>query len=143
MKPLLLLALLTVSAITYGTPTVAIKNAGKYIGTKVNMCGKITGSKAPASNSARETVLLLHDLGNTASINVVIRNEYRKRFSYKPEEYLYNKNVCFTGMLASENGRAELLIGRPEEIRLSDVTPGADFRPLDFDGFNRFVKDDR
>ncbi|WP_207496547.1 hypothetical protein [Aridibaculum aurantiacum] len=116
--------------------TLPISEASKHVGDRVSICGRITGSKAPATNAAKTTYVQL-DQGNSSTIQIVIRMEDRKHFSYKPEEYLYQKQVCVTGIIAENNGRTEILVKRPEEIKFEE-DGSSEIRSMDLDGFNRF-----
>ena len=137
----LLVALLGLSLSSFANQTISPKEAAKHVGEKVSICGKVTGGKAPGSNSSKSTILQLVDQSNGSTINVVIRLDDRKNFSYKPEEYLYAKQVCITGTIVENNGRTELIVNRPGEIRINDEG-SSDIRPMDFDGMNRFFDED-
>lgn len=139
---LLIVSFLSFSIYGIANPTVSAKHANQYVGERVSICGKVTGGKAPATNASRSTILQLFDVASSSSINVVIKHEDRKNFSFKPEEYLYHKQVCITGVIAENNGRTELLIRRQDEIKFEDPSGGSDIRPLDFDGLNRFFEEE-
>jgi hypothetical protein len=115
----------------------------KHSGDKINICGKISAAKSPEASAAKSTVITVSNTGNVSPVNVVIKLEDRKNFSYKPEEYLYSKNVCVTGTTVDNNGKTEVIVRRPEDIKVEDTGGSAEIRPFDFDGLNRFLQDDK
>jgi hypothetical protein len=114
----------------------------KHTGEKVNVCGKISAGRSPETNAGKSTVITITNTATAAPVNVVIRQEDRKNFGYKPEEYLYSKNVCVTGTATENNGRTEVIIRRPEDIKIEDNVGGAEIRPFDIDGLSRFLKEE-
>ena len=134
-----------ISAAIYGfaiaNPDTPVKENTKLIGEKISICGKVTGCKGPVSNTAKSTIIQVSDIENVSFTNVVIRQEDRKNFGYKPEEYLYNKNVCIVGIVGDTYGRTELFIRRPDDIKIEETAGNGEIRPFDFDGFNRFMQD--
>jgi hypothetical protein len=118
---------------------IAAKDASKHMGEKISVCGKVSGSKSANENAAKSTVIKLSSLGS-APLHVVIRQDDRKNFAYKPEEYLYNKNVCISGTVSDNNGKTEIIVRKPEEITVEDTGAGSEIRPLEFDAFNRFFQ---
>ncbi len=143
MKKILSAFLTLISCSTIASPIgIEENNIRKAPNEKINICGKVTGSKGPGSNVSKSTIISVSDAENTSTINVVIRQEDRKNFSYKPEEFLYNKNVCVTGIFADFNGRTDLFIRRPEEIKVDESAGNNEMRPFDLDIFNRFMQDE-
>lgn len=125
--------------VAQANPHISVNSVSNYVGEKISVCGKVTGTKAPAINASRATSVQLADATNSAIVNVVIRQEDRKYFAYKPEEYLYNKNVCVTGVVAENNGRAEIIVRRPDEVKIEE-DDGADIKPMNLEGLNRFFE---
>ncbi len=76
------------------------------------------------------------------ALNVVLRLEDRKNFTYKPEEFLNSKNVCVTGVLADYYGRTDLFIRRPEEIKIDEAAGNLEIRPFEFDILNCFMQNE-
>jgi hypothetical protein len=114
----------------------------KHSGEKINICGKISGSKSPEASAAKSTVITVSNAATSSSINVVIKQEDRKNFTYKPEEYLYSKNVCVTGTTSENNGKTEVIVRRPEEIKIEENAGNDEIRPFDIDGLSRFLQEE-
>lgn len=131
----------TIYGFAIANSTTLVKDYAKLIGEKISICGKVTGSKGPVSNTAKSTIIQVTDIENASSTNIVIRQEDRKNFGYKPEEYLYNKNVCIVGIVGDTFGRTELFVRRPDDIKIEETAGNGEIRPFDFDGFNRFMQD--
>jgi hypothetical protein len=134
-------ALASICKISTAQTTVSTKDASRHMGEKINVCGKVSGSKSANENAAKSTIIKLSSQG-AAPLHVVIRQDDRKNFSYKPEEYLYNKNVCVSGTVTDNNGKTEVIVRKPEEIIIEESGAGAEIRPLEFDSFNRFMQGD-
>jgi protein TonB len=56
-------------------------------------------------------------------LTVVIQDENRSKFSYKPEEELKNKTVAVTGKVADFNGKPQITISTPSEIQIVEAEP--------------------
>jgi micrococcal nuclease len=117
--------------------TITPKEAGRHIGEKVSICGKVTGTVAHAGKG------VVYNLAGTSGqgLNVMVRNEDKRYFNNKPEDYLYNKQVCLTGSLIDDSGKPELILRRPEDIKVDEPNAG-EFKPFDLEMFNRFFYED-
>src|SRR5687767_6452928 len=104
MKSLFILLMLS-----FTTPPVPVEiapeEARKHVGEKVKVCGKISEARFFESAS-KQTIISMG--GTSPSLNIVISFEDRKKFTYKPEEFLKNKSVCISGKVVDNNGKAEL-----------------------------------
>ena len=116
------------------------EDASKHLGEKVIITGKIVGGKLVQRSKKTSTVLNMGN-NNRSSVAIVINNDDRKNFPYKPEEYFSYKKVSVTGTITETNGKAEVLIKSPDDIKIEESGAGIEFKPLEFDGFNRFFQD--
>ena len=112
--------------------------AKKHVGEKVKVCGKVTDTKF--GDNSRQTLISMGGYPNH-QLTVIINVEDRKNFSYKPEIFLKNKNVCVTGKVVDNNGRTELFISRQDDIRIEEDEPEFEIRANDFNIFNKFFND--
>lgn len=117
------------------------EEADKFMGEKVTINGKITGSVY--KNTTKQIVLNMGSSPSNTSVAVVINQNDRKNFSYAPENFLVNRTVSLTGKLVDINGTPGIVVTRPEEIKL-EFEGGADveIRPFGFDTFNKFFDEE-
>ncbi len=90
--------------------TIAPKDAGKYVGERVTVCGKTSGALQLETGNIQSTFINMGTASASNLVNIVISNDDRKNFQYKPEEFLVNKNVCVTGKVVEINGKAEIIL---------------------------------
>ncbi len=118
--------------------SISPKDAGKYVGDKVTVCGKTSGSK---KESSRPTLIYIGSGTASSQMNIVINPGDLKNFPYKPEEYLTNKTVCVSGKVTDQNGKPEIVVRGPENIRVEDETGDVEIRPLSLEGLNRYFEE--
>lgn len=142
MKKILFLAAITAFIITGSTiaqSNISINDAGKNIGKKVSICGKVSGGRF--LTNTKPTLLNL-DGPTVNRLTIVINPEDRKNFPYKPEEYFTNKNVCVTGKVIESNGKPQLSVHNPDDFELNEGGGDIEIKPMDFSGFNRYFNDE-
>ena len=117
---------------------ISADQANKYIGEKVVVTGKIV--RTSFSNRLKDQATTLQMGSNyAASVNVVIPGEDRRHFNNKPEEYYNQKRVAVTGTITEVNGRPQILVGGPEDIKIVEQG-GTEIKPLDIEGFSRIFE---
>lgn len=135
MKKALALTLIVFTFFSLKAQTfISPKDAGKYVGEKVTVCGKST------TRQSGNRVMI--NLGSVSQFNVIINNEDLKNFPYKPEEYLTNKNVCITGKVTDQNGKMEIVIRKAESIKLEEDGDEIEIKPMGLEGINRYFEED-
>lgn len=141
MKKIILFAIMIAGASPlFAQKRISAEEATKFVGENVTVTGKIIGGKFAERSKKPSTVLSMAGNGSATAVSIVINNENRKNFPYNPEDYLSNKRVSVTGKVTEANGRPEILINGPEDVRV-DEGPSGEIKPLEFDSFNRYFQD--
>ncbi|TDH21450.1 hypothetical protein EXU57_19845 [Segetibacter sp. 3557_3] len=122
----------------FAQSSISPKDAGKYVGDKVTVCGKTSGFK---KDGTRPTLIYIGSGTASSQMNIVINSGDLKNFPYKPEEYLTNKNVCVSGKVSEQNGKPEIVVRSPENIRVEEETGDVEIRPLSLEGLNRYFEE--
>lgn len=110
--------------------------AKKHVGEKVKVCGKVVDAKF-AETPSRQTVISM----GGGQLTVIINNEDRKNFNYKPEQFLKNKSVCISGKIVETNGRTEMIISRQDDIQIDEEEVEVEVKANYFDFFNKYFDD--
>jgi DNA/RNA endonuclease YhcR with UshA esterase domain len=121
---------------------ISAKEARKHIGEKVNVHGRVSKGELRQTGNKKATVLNIEG-GN--DLTIVINDDARRNFPNKPEEFYTNKNVTVTGKVVAANGKAEIAISRPEEIKVEQVATGGgqlELKPMDINGITRYFDRD-
>jgi endonuclease YncB( thermonuclease family) len=87
--------------------------AGNYIGKYMSVEGKITRTH----NSGKACFLNFHN-NWTRYFSLVIFDNVFHRFPEKPEEFYLNKRVRVSGRIKLFSGRPEIVLDRPEQIKI-------------------------
>ncbi len=88
------------------------------IGTKSCVCGTVVSTKFSEKSGA--TFLNLDKKFPNQIFSVTIWAKARTNFSYKPEDELYGKKVCITGMLESKDGTPTMNVNSEKNIEIID-----------------------
>jgi DNA/RNA endonuclease YhcR with UshA esterase domain len=121
---------------------ISAKEARKHIGEKVNIHGRVSKGEVRQTGNKKTTVLNIEG-GN--DLTIVINDDARKNFSNKPEEFYTNKNVTVTGKVIGTNGKAEIAVNRPEDIKVEQAVTGGgelELKPMDINGITRYFDKD-
>lgn len=101
------------------TQTIKPEDAGKYIGQTVTVCGKIYTTRFLENSKQQPTLLNMGAAFPNQPFTIVIFGESRSNFTYKPEEFLKEKEVCVTGLMKEFNGKPQIVITKEAELQLS------------------------
>jgi DNA/RNA endonuclease YhcR with UshA esterase domain len=121
---------------------ISAKDARKHIGEKVNVHGRVSKGELRQTGNKKSTVLNIEG-GN--DLTIVINEDARKNFPNKPEQFYTNKNVTVTGKVVGANGKAEIAVNRPEDIKVEQTPTGGgelELKPMDINGITRYFDKD-
>ena len=118
-KTALILFLTAFCSLRSFSQTVPAAEATKHIGEKVTVCGKVFGGRF--FESSDKTLLNVGGLYPNNTLTIVIEGENRKKFSFKPEEFYTNKEVCITGEVKEYKGKPEMHVTEVAQITLSEA----------------------
>lgn len=121
MKNLLITALsiLIFCSVASAQIKIGAKDAAKHIGDTVTISDKIYSTK-PIEN----TGMVLLDMGGSHPdqlLTIVIKGEDRSKFDSKPEEYYKGRNVKVTGVIINYNGKPEIIVSSPADLKVELV----------------------
>ena len=109
-RSLLCLALLLTAAGAFSQSSVPAKDAAKHTGEKITVCDKVFGARFFENGKDQPTLVNMGDAYPNNPFTFVIYGEDRKKFSWKPEEYLINKDVCVTGEVKDYRGKPQIIV---------------------------------
>ncbi len=119
MKKLMLFAgMLLFGLMVQAQETINIDDIAKYVGKEVKVCDKVYSARF-LDNSARQLTLI--NLGGkypNQKMTVVIDGDSRKNFTWKPEEFLLNKEICVKGKVKEYKGGYQIDVAKPEELEV-------------------------
>ncbi len=93
-------------------------DASKHIDEKVTICDSVYGGKFFNRVDKSLTLLNVGAAYPNSPLTIVFFGNARSLFSYKPEEYLVNKNVCFTGTVKQFKDKVEIEITEVAQVKL-------------------------
>jgi micrococcal nuclease len=94
------------------------KQASHHIGQKVITCGTVSGGKYLPESKGQPTLLDIGAAYPNQWLTVLIWQENRGKFTYHPEEYLLNKQICVTGELKEYRGKPEIIVSDTSQLQL-------------------------
>ena len=91
--------------------------AKNYLGERKSVCGLVTGTNYDSTINGEPTFL---DMGkkypDPTRFTVLIWGNQRINFSFKPEDFYANKNICVTGLILDNKGSTEIEVQTPSQI---------------------------
>jgi protein TonB len=119
----LLLSLLICSLAAVAQAKVPLADVGKHVGETVTVTGTIVNGRYLDNSKSKLTLLHMGAAFPNQLLTVVIQDENRSKFSYKPEEELKHKTVAVTGEVTDLNGKPQITISAPSEIQIVEAEP--------------------
>ncbi len=119
MKKLVSILLMTFAVINgFGQKEIKVEEAKDYVGDTVKICTKIFG--AIINDNAKGDGTYLFAGGNfpDAPLTILIRNENRRNFDYKPEKDLKDRDVCITGRVELIKDKVHIIITKQGQIEI-------------------------
>jgi DNA/RNA endonuclease YhcR with UshA esterase domain len=95
---------------------ITLSEINQHIGDSITVCGKIFGGKFLDAAKNQPTFLNIGAAYPDQSLTVVIWNNTRKQFAYKPEEKLKGKTVCITGRIEIFKEKPQITIQQPGQL---------------------------
>jgi hypothetical protein len=105
------------SATAYGQETIPAEEASKNIGETVTICSKVFETKL-SRGFAKRTFLHIGANHADSMVIVVIEPQSRKRFDYKPEKDLLNRDICVTGKIEMVDGKLQMKVTKQDDIKI-------------------------
>jgi hypothetical protein len=119
MKTLLTLSFVTVFAISASSQKqIKVEDAKDNIGDTVKVCTKIFGALINDNAKGEGTYLFAGGNFPDAPLTILIRNENRRYFDYKPEKDLKDREVCITGRIELVKDKPQIFVSRQSQIEI-------------------------
>jgi micrococcal nuclease len=96
--------------------------ASKNIGKKLTVCDKVFGGRFLENANGTPTLINMGDAYPNNPFSFVIFGEDRKKFSYKPEEFLVDKQICVTGEIKEFRGKPQIVVTDTAQVSIQKQT---------------------
>ena len=97
--------------------TIPATEAAKHIGDSVTICDKVDGARWLENAKNAPTFLNVAGAFPNQAFTIVIWEDVRKQFAYKPEEKLLDKKVCVTGRLEEYKGKPQIVLHQAAQLK--------------------------
>ena len=104
-----------VNATKITAQTIPIDSVSNYIGKTVKVCDKVYGTHVSKGEKKTTSLNLGANFPNQ-KLTVVIFEGDLSKFSYKPEIFLKDKNVCVTGKIITYKDKPEIILNDPANL---------------------------
>jgi micrococcal nuclease len=95
---------------THAQTVISAADAVKHLQEKATVCDKVYGGRWLDNANEQPTLINMGAAYPASPFTFVILGENRKKFSYKPEEFLVDKQVCVTGEIIDYKGKPEIIV---------------------------------
>lgn len=114
---LLLIGLLAGMAAGAQVRTIPAGEAARHLGDSVTICDKVYSARWLENAKNAPTFLNVGGAFPNQALTIVIWEDVRKQFSYKPEEKLLEKKVCVTGRLEEYKGKPQIVVHQASQLK--------------------------
>ena len=118
MKFLIVALLLVFSHAAIAQNEVPLADLKAHVGDTVITCGTVSSAYYAIKAKNSPTFLNIGSKYPNQLLTVVIWEDARTKFNFKPEETLLGKQVCISGMLELFENKPQIKIINPEQIRI-------------------------
>jgi len=95
---------------------ISIDSVANHIGDRVTVCSKVYGTKL--LDKSQTTFINLGAAYPNSPLTLVIFSKDRPNFKEAPEVMYANKTICVTRLVKEYEGKAEIIVTSPEEIKI-------------------------
>lgn len=118
-KLILLCATVIYSCHLWAQNTISTDSLSYYKGQFIRVCATVTGTHVSTGKSETTFINFGEPFPNN-SFSLVVFQKNAETFSYKPAEFLENKNICITGRVKMYKGKPEISINNEKQIRIEE-----------------------
>ena len=97
---------------------IAAAQAKYFVGDEITVCGKVVSTKFSENGKSNPTYINLDKKFPDQVFTLVIFGKDRMNFTYEPEKFLYNKNVCITGEIGEWKGTPQMVINHESALEV-------------------------
>jgi hypothetical protein len=102
----------------YAHETITPEDAAKFIGQQKTVCGTVASAHYAAIIKKQPTSFHLDKPYPNQVFTVLIWGSDRSKFEKPPETVYSGKEICVTGMIQSYQGRPEIIVKDPSQIKV-------------------------
>ena len=110
--------LLLIASAGFSQSTVTAAEAAKHVGEKITVCDKVFGGRFLENANDQPTLINMGDAYPNNPFTFVIFGDNRKKFSYKPEDFLVNKQVCVTGEIKTYRDKPQIIVTDTTQVKI-------------------------
>ncbi len=112
----LLISIVSLAALTASAQTkIAVKDIAKYKGKSVMVCENVVSTEHVWGTNT--TTLNLSGGRPNQLLAVVVKGDNSNEFK-QPELYFKGRSVCVTGKIVDNDGKLELVVNDPSQVKL-------------------------
>ena len=100
----------------FSQSTIPATEAAKHVGEKTTVCDKVFGGRFLENANEQPTLLNMGGAYPNNPFTFVIFGADRKKFSYKPEDFLVDKKVCVTGEIKEFRGKPQIVVSDTAQV---------------------------
>jgi len=97
--------------------TIPASEAKDHLGKTATVCGKVASTRYLDSSNRQPTFLNFDKEYPNHTFSAIIFGANRSKFG-KPEQEYLEKNVCVTGEIRDYNGKPEIELTDPKQVRV-------------------------
>lgn len=97
---------------------VTAEEAEKRVGQTVTVCGVVASARYADTTQTKMTYLNLGRTYPDQLMTVVIPNQLRALYRFRPEEYYKGKRICVAGTVTMYREKPQIIIDDPFDIRI-------------------------
>ncbi len=102
----------------FSQTTISAAEAAKHVGEKTTVCDKVFGGRYLENANQQPTLINMGDAYPNNPFTFVIFGENRKKFSFAPEEFLINKQVCVTGEIKTYKDKPQIIVSDSTQLKI-------------------------
>jgi micrococcal nuclease len=114
----LLFVLFGFLSISLAQETISPQDAANFIGESKTVCGTVASAHFAAKVKGQPTFINLDMPYPNQIFTVLIWGSDRSKFEKPPETLFSGKEICVTGMIQSYQGRPEIIVKEPGQIKV-------------------------
>ncbi len=115
---LLVAVLVGFVSLAYAQETISPEDASRFIGQQKTVCGMVASTHFAAKSRKQPTFINLGRPYPNQVFTVLIWGSDRSKFETPPEMLYSEREICVTGMIQSYNGRPEIFVKEPAQIKV-------------------------
>jgi hypothetical protein len=120
MKKIYLPAIIVIISIqcSFSQASISAAEAAKHIGEKTTVCDKVFGGRYLDNANGKPTLINMGAVFPNNPFTFVVFDDDRKKFSYQPETFLIDKQVCVTGEIKEFRGKPQMVVADTAQVKV-------------------------